>query len=73
LSKELAPFNINVTAIAPRSFRSGWAGRSMIRSPRRTPDYDTSFDSIRQAREVKASLADREESRTGTTIHAKRQ
>jgi NAD(P)-dependent dehydrogenase (short-subunit alcohol dehydrogenase family) len=53
LSKELAPFNINVTAIAPGSFRTDWAGRSMIRSPRRIPDYDTSFDPIRQAREEK--------------------
>ena len=34
LSKELAPFNIQVTAVAPGSFRTDWAGRSMVRSPR---------------------------------------
>ncbi|WP_025901659.1 oxidoreductase [Tatumella sp. UCD-D_suzukii] len=54
LSKELAPFNIHVTAVAPGSFRTDWAGRSMVRSARRLPDYDASFDPIRQAREEKS-------------------
>ncbi|ALM52968.1 oxidoreductase [Halomonas huangheensis] len=53
LSKELAPFNIHVTAVAPGSFRTDWAGRSMRRSPRSIADYDTLFDPVRQARKDK--------------------
>ncbi|WP_213878732.1 oxidoreductase [Pseudomonas sp. dw_358] len=53
LSKELQPFNIFVTAVAPGSFRTDWAGRSMQRTPRSIADYDASFDPIRQARENK--------------------
>ena len=54
LSKELAPFNIHVTAVAPGSFRTDWAGRSMMRSARSIADYDALFDPIRQAREEKS-------------------
>ncbi|WP_455853568.1 oxidoreductase [Pantoea endophytica] len=54
LSKELAPFNIHVTAVAPGSFRTDWAGRSMVRSARSIADYDVLFDPIRQAREEKS-------------------
>lgn len=54
LSKELAPFNIAVTAVAPGSFRTDWAGRSMVRSPRSIADYDASFDPVRRAREEKS-------------------
>lgn len=54
LSKELAPFNIFVTAVAPGSFRTDWAGRSMQRTPRSISDYDASFDPLRQAREEKS-------------------
>lgn len=54
LSKELAPFNIHVTAVAPGSFRTDWAGRSMQRSPRRIADYDALFDPVRQARKDKS-------------------
>ncbi|BEM14696.1 short-chain dehydrogenase/reductase [Serratia marcescens] len=53
LSKELAPFNLYVTAVAPGSFRTDWAGRSMVRSPRRLPDYDALFEPVRQARQEK--------------------
>jgi NAD(P)-dependent dehydrogenase (short-subunit alcohol dehydrogenase family) len=54
LSKELAGFNIHVTAVAPGSFRTDWAGRSMVRSSRSINDYDALFDPIRQAREEKS-------------------
>ncbi|WP_296185944.1 oxidoreductase [Pseudomonas sp. UBA1879] len=54
LSKELAPFNVFVTAVAPGSFRTDWAGRSMQRTPRSIADYDASFDPVRQAREEKS-------------------
>lgn len=53
LGKELQPLGIAVTAVAPGSFRTDWAGRSMSRSPRSIADYDASFDPIRQAREAK--------------------
>ncbi|WP_273829059.1 oxidoreductase [Pseudomonas sp. SBT1-2] len=54
LSKELRPFNIFVTAVAPGSFRTDWAGRSMQRTPRSIADYDASFDPVRKAREEKS-------------------
>ncbi|BEN31200.1 TPA: oxidoreductase [Serratia marcescens] len=54
LSKELAPFNLHVTAVAPGSFRTNWAGRSMVRSPRCLPDYDALFEPVRQARQEKS-------------------
>lgn len=54
LSKELAPFNIHVTAVAPGSFRTDWAGRSMVRSARSIPDYDALFEPVRQARKEKS-------------------
>ncbi|WP_431291286.1 oxidoreductase [Burkholderia cepacia] len=52
--KELEPFGIVVTAVAPGSFRTDWAGRSMVRTPRSIADYDAIFDPIRQAREEKS-------------------
>jgi NAD(P)-dependent dehydrogenase (short-subunit alcohol dehydrogenase family) len=54
LSQELLPFNIFVTAVAPGSFRTDWAGRSMQRTQRSIADYDASFDPIRKAREEKS-------------------
>ncbi|MGQ6334461.1 oxidoreductase [Serratia sp. IR-2025] len=54
LSKELAPFNLHVTAVAPGSFRTDWARRSMVRSPRCLPDYDALFEPVRQARQEKS-------------------
>ncbi|SCX72276.1 Short-chain dehydrogenase [Pseudomonas sp. NFACC32-1] len=54
LSKELLPFGIFVTAVAPGSFRTDWAGRSMQRTPRSIADYDASFDPVRKAREEKS-------------------
>jgi NAD(P)-dependent dehydrogenase (short-subunit alcohol dehydrogenase family) len=54
LGKEVKPFGIAVTAVAPGSFRTDWAGRSMTRTPRSIPDYDALFDPIRHAREEKS-------------------
>jgi NAD(P)-dependent dehydrogenase (short-subunit alcohol dehydrogenase family) len=54
LGKELKPFGVHVTAVAPGGFRTDWAGRSMQRSPRSIADYDTLFDPIRQARQEKS-------------------
>ncbi|HDR9481993.1 TPA: oxidoreductase [Burkholderia aenigmatica] len=54
VGKELEPLGIAVTAVAPGSFRTDWAGRSMMRTPRSIADYDALFDPIRQAREEKS-------------------
>ncbi|MDE1994305.1 MAG: oxidoreductase [Rhizobiaceae bacterium] len=53
LAKEVRDFGIKVTAVAPGSFRTDWAGRSMVRSGRSITDYDALFDPIRKAREEK--------------------
>jgi short-subunit dehydrogenase len=54
LSKELKGFGIHVTAVAPGSFRTDWAGRSMVRAGRSIEDYDALFEPIRRAREEKS-------------------
>jgi NAD(P)-dependent dehydrogenase (short-subunit alcohol dehydrogenase family) len=54
LAKEVAGFGVKVTALAPGSFRTDWAGRSMIRSERRVADYDALFEPIRKARQDKS-------------------
>lgn len=51
LGKEVGELGIHVTAVAPGSFRTDWAGRSMVRSPRSIGDYDGLFDPIRQRRQ----------------------
>jgi len=53
VGKEVKPLGIAVTAVAPGSFRTDWAGRSMVRTPRSIPDYDGLFDPIREARQQK--------------------
>ena len=50
---EMAPFGVHVTALCPGSFRTDWAGRSMVRTERSVGDYDTLFDPIRTARHEK--------------------
>ena len=50
LGKEVRHLGIHVTAVAPGSFRTDWAGRSMVRSPRSIGDYDAVFDPVRQRR-----------------------
>ncbi|MBX5172648.1 oxidoreductase [Rhizobium sp. NZLR1b] len=49
---EMAPFNVHVTTLCPGSFRTDWAGRSMVRTERSIADYDALFDPIRQARQA---------------------
>ncbi|OWT67383.1 MULTISPECIES: oxidoreductase [unclassified Achromobacter] len=53
LGKEVKPLGIAVTAVAPGSFRTDWAGRSMVRTPRSIGDYDALFEPVRRAREEK--------------------
>lgn len=54
LAKEVADFGVKVTAVAPGSFRTDWAGRSMVRSARHIADYDAVIDPIRAARQAKS-------------------
>jgi NAD(P)-dependent dehydrogenase (short-subunit alcohol dehydrogenase family) len=54
VGKEVKCFGIAVTAVAPGSFRTDWAGRSMTRTPRSISDYDEIFDPVRRAREEKS-------------------
>ena len=54
LGKEVASLGIAITAVAPGSFRTDWAGRSMARTPRSIPDYDALFDPIRATRQQKS-------------------
>ncbi|MGH8084564.1 MAG: oxidoreductase [Lysobacter sp.] len=51
VGKEVRELGIHVTAVAPGSFRTDWAGRSMVRTPRSISDYDTLFDPIRERRQ----------------------
>ncbi|NLR95491.1 oxidoreductase [Rhizobium sp. P38BS-XIX] len=51
---EMAPFGVRVTTLCPGSFRTDWAGRSMIRTERTIADYDALFDPIREARQAKS-------------------
>jgi NAD(P)-dependent dehydrogenase (short-subunit alcohol dehydrogenase family) len=50
LGKELAGLGIHVTAVEPGSFRTDWAGRSMVRKERTISDYDAVFEPLRQRR-----------------------
>ncbi|MCP2267038.1 oxidoreductase [Promicromonospora thailandica] len=50
VGKEVAPFGVHVTAVAPGSFRTDWAGRSMIRTERSIPDYDEVMTPVREHR-----------------------
>lgn len=52
LGKEVGGFGIDVVAVAPGSFRTDWAGRSMVRTPRSISDYDQLFDPVRARREA---------------------
>jgi NAD(P)-dependent dehydrogenase (short-subunit alcohol dehydrogenase family) len=51
LGKEVKEFGIKVTAVAPGGFRTDWAGRSMIRTPRSISDYDAMFNPVRERRQ----------------------
>lgn len=52
LAKEVAGFGVRVTIVEPGSFRTDWAGRSMVRSDRSIADYDELFEPIRAARQA---------------------
>lgn len=52
VAKEVADFGVHVTIIEPGSFRTDWAGRSMVRTERSIEDYDGLFEPIRAARQA---------------------
>jgi NAD(P)-dependent dehydrogenase (short-subunit alcohol dehydrogenase family) len=54
LGKEVAPFGIRVTALAPGQFRTDWAGRSMQRASRSIAEYDPIMNPLREARMAKS-------------------
>ena len=50
LGKEVKGFGIHVTAVEPGSFRTDWAGRSMVRAPQVIDDYEALMKPIREGR-----------------------
>jgi NAD(P)-dependent dehydrogenase (short-subunit alcohol dehydrogenase family) len=52
LAKEVGPLGVKVTAVAPGSFRTDWAGRSMVRAPSGIADYESTFGPLRANREA---------------------
>lgn len=52
LGKEVRDLGIRVTAIAPGSFRTDWAGRSMVRTERSIADYDALMEPVRRNRQA---------------------
>jgi short-subunit dehydrogenase len=68
LGKELKSFGIFVTALEPGQFRTDWAGRSMVRSPRSIPDYDQVFEPIRAARVAKSGNQPGDPARAGRAV-----
>jgi NAD(P)-dependent dehydrogenase (short-subunit alcohol dehydrogenase family) len=50
LAQEVAQFGVHVVAVEPGSFRTSWAGGSMVRAPRSIPDYDALMDPMRERR-----------------------
>lgn len=52
VGKEVAGFGVHVTLVEPGSFRTDWAGRSMVRTERSIADYDELFTPIREARQA---------------------
>jgi NAD(P)-dependent dehydrogenase (short-subunit alcohol dehydrogenase family) len=53
LAKEVKGLGIHVTAVAPGGFRTDWAGRSLIRTPRSIADYDALVDPVYAARRAR--------------------
>ncbi len=50
VGKEVKALGIHVTAVEPGSFRTDWAGRSMVRTQRSISDYDALMDPVRANR-----------------------
>jgi NAD(P)-dependent dehydrogenase (short-subunit alcohol dehydrogenase family) len=68
LAKEVRSLGIYVTAVEPGMFRTDWAGRSMVRSERKIPDYDAIFDPIREARKSRSGQQPGDPAKAGKAI-----
>jgi NAD(P)-dependent dehydrogenase (short-subunit alcohol dehydrogenase family) len=68
LGKEIKGFGVFATAVEPGMFRTDWAGRSMVRSERRIPDYDAIFDPIRAARASRSGNQPGDPAKAGRAI-----
>jgi NAD(P)-dependent dehydrogenase (short-subunit alcohol dehydrogenase family) len=68
LAKEVKGFGVFVTALEPGSFRTDWAGRSMIRTERSISDYDALFDPIRANRQAKSGKQQGDPSKLGKAV-----
>ncbi|SDT45860.1 oxidoreductase [Microlunatus soli] len=68
LAQEVNQFGVRVTAVAPGAFRTDWAGRSLVRSPRSIPDYDALFDPIRTRRQSLAGQGIGDPDRAGDAV-----
>ena len=49
LAKEVGPLGIKVTIVEPGSFRTDWAGRSMVHAERSIADYEDTAGTFRRA------------------------
>ena len=49
LAKEVKPLGIKVTIVEPGSFRTDWAGRSMVHVEKTIPDYEATAGQFRQS------------------------
>lgn len=68
LGKEVKGLGIAVTAVEPGMFRTDWAGRSMVHSPRTIPDYDAVFDPLRAARAARSGKQPGDPAKAGRAI-----
>ncbi|WP_037365246.1 oxidoreductase [Amycolatopsis orientalis] len=68
LAQEVAQFGVRVTAVAPGAFKTDWAGRSLVRAPRRIADYDALFDPIRTRRQALAGQGIGDPGRAGDAL-----
>lgn len=68
LAKEVKNLGIFVTALEPGSFRTDWAGRSMIRTERSISDYDDLFNPIRATREARSGHQPGDPAKAGQAI-----
>lgn len=64
----MAPFGVKVTTLCPGSFRTDWAGRSMVRTERSITDYDALFNPIREARQEKSGKQIGDPDKLATTV-----
>ena len=54
LGKETKGFGIAVTAVEPGTFRTDWAGRSMVHTRRTVADYDSLINPLRASRAARS-------------------